>query len=130
MQKPVKQFTAELILGDGQLSITLRSLSEEYLLTVDIQNEKLPVSFINIFDSVADLFNFIKDAPAGSLDLNNNTLKVLVKAGIRMREVPIELIRAPITRQDILERRVDKMEASLKAAVTTAALQKETQRLF
>lgn len=127
-QKAIKQFTAELVLSDSQLAITLRSLNEDYVLAAELHNDKWPLAFVNIFDNVADLFNFIRDAAAGTLDLAGNTLKLMVKAGIRLREVAIELTRTQISRQEVLERRVDKLEQNLKT--TPGYLQKETQRLF
>jgi hypothetical protein len=61
-QKSIKQFTAMLTLNDpdGSLSISLRSPTEDYVLTADIHNDRLPLSFMNIFDNVTDLFNFIR----------------------------------------------------------------------
>lgn len=61
-QKAIKQFTAMLTLHDaeGILSISLRSPTEDYVLTADIHNDKLPLAFMNIFDNVTDLFNFIR----------------------------------------------------------------------
>lgn len=46
--------------AEGILSISLRSPTEDYVLTADIHNDKLPLAFMNIFDNVTDLFNFIR----------------------------------------------------------------------
>ncbi len=78
------------------------------MLTADFQNDRLPINFMNIFDNVTDLFNFIRDATSG-LDLVGSTLKLLVKTGVRVREVPIELTRTQVPREELLERRLDKL---------------------
>lgn len=85
---------------------------------------------MNIFENVTDLFNFIKDAGPGAMDLVGTTLKLMVKAGVRLREVPIELARTQVPREELLERRLDKVEQSSKTFLTATHLQKETQRLL
>lgn len=85
---------------------------------------------MNIFDNVVDLFNFIKEAGPGTIDIVGSTLKLMVKAGVRLREVPIELTRTQVPREELIERRLEKVEQSSKTFLTVTHLQKETQRLL
>jgi hypothetical protein len=90
-QRGIKQFMAMLSLSEaeGSFSIYLRSPTEDYVLTAEFHNDRLPLVFMNIFDNVTELFNFICGATAGTLDLVGNTLKLMVKTGVRLREVPV-----------------------------------------
>jgi hypothetical protein len=54
----------------------------------------------------------------------------MVKTGVRLREVPVELTRTQVPREEMLERRLDKVEQSTKTFITVTHLQKETQRLL
>jgi hypothetical protein len=58
-----------------------------------IRDDSLPLSFINIFDNVTDLFNYVSETAVENLDIVDSTLKIFVKT-VRLREVNIELIRS------------------------------------
>lgn len=60
-------------------------------------NERLPVSFTNIFDNVADVFEFVRKEEAGSVEIGADCIKFLVKA-IKVREIKVDMQRVAISK--------------------------------
>jgi hypothetical protein len=89
------------------------------------------MAFMNIFDNVSDLFNFLKETPSSNLELAGDKLKIMVKV-VRLREVLIDLTRTQISPQEAIERRLERLEKLERNQqnLNTASLQRDTQRLL
>lgn len=95
--KSIREFTVEFSLTASQLSIEAKTASDDYLLRTELSNERLPVSFTNIFDSVADVFEFVRNEEAGSVEIGGDFIKFMVKA-IKVREIRVEMQRVAISK--------------------------------
>jgi uncharacterized small protein (DUF1192 family) len=113
VQRTIGQYTADFLLEGSQITIEIRSKKAEFILRSTITNDKLPPSFVNIFDDVADLFDFLKNITAENAEVIGNVLKLMVKV-IKMKEVRIELEKVAISKTELMEQRVEKLEKEIE----------------
>lgn len=95
--KSIREYTVEFSLTTSQLSIEAKTSNDDYMLRTELVNERLPVSFTNIFDNVADVFEFVRKEQAGSVEIEADSLKFIVKA-IKVREIKVEMQRVAISK--------------------------------